>query len=247
MTGRPHALGVPRVSAFPQISAILCAAIALLLSGCAALDSKDLTRDRARRLIEGHENFSKPYVIRLEGSEKYLVPAESADEAPPDARAAEEFYQDYPLTAALHRLGLVEVKAAAKKRPEVLAYTGDLTMWEYQVETVLTEKGKGLAGGIKDGLPLYVREVTEVTGVTAGHAGRARADFKWKRVPTPVGEALDTEGATFKGLPEKIREGIKKSISRFGNALPVSYKATPSGHAELQLYDDGWRLEHVQL
>lgn len=218
-----------------------------LLHGCSALNPKELNRDRARKLIEADKSFSQPYVIRLEGSEKFLVPAASADEEPPDARAVALFYQDYPLTAALHQLGVVEAQATAQKRPEVLAFTGRLTSWEYKVQSRLTAKGTEWAGGRTDGLPLYKRESTEVTGVTAGQSGRAQAEFKWKRVPTPLGEALDPEGATFQSLPAQIQNGIKRSISRFGNALPTSYKKLNSGQAEFQLYDDGWRLEYVKL
>jgi hypothetical protein len=198
-------------------------------------------------LIKAHENFSKPYIIRLEGSEKFLVPAESADEPPPNDRAVELFYEDYPLSGALHHLGLVEAGATVVKRPEVLDFTGHVTAWVYKIETRRTAKGEEQADGVKNGLPLYRREITEVTGVTVGQTGRARAEFKWRRVPTPVGEALEAEGPTFKSLPAKMQEGIRKSISRFGNALPVSYKGVQSGHAEFQLYDDGWRLELVQL
>jgi hypothetical protein len=226
---------------------LLTFGLVALLQGCSALNPKELTRDRARQLIEADKSFSQPYVIRLEGSEKFLVPAESADEEPPDARTAELFYQDYPLTAALHQLGLVEAQATAQKRPEVLAFTGRLTSWEYKVQSRLTAKGTEWAGGRTDGLPLYKREVTEVTGVTAGQSGRAQAEFKWKRVPTPLGEALDIEGATFQSLPAQIQSGIKRSISRFGNALPTSYRHVNSGRAELQLFDDGWRLDTVQL
>jgi hypothetical protein len=227
---------------------ILIGIVGIVLStSCTGSDPKKLTRDRARELLIAHENFSKPYVIRLEGSEKFLVPAESADEPPPDDRAVALFYQDYPLSSALHQLGLVEAGARVVKRPEVLDFTGHVTAWEYKIETRLTAKGEEQADNAKNGLPLYRREVTEVTGVTAGQTGRARADFKWRRVPTPVGVALEVEGATFKSLPVKIQEGIRKSISRFGNALPVSYKGVQSGHAEFQLYDDGWQPDLIQL
>jgi hypothetical protein len=230
-----------------SLSALTVVCLIALLQGCSAVNPKELTRDRARQLIEGDKSFSQPYVIRLEGSEKFIVPAESADEAPPDARAVELFYHDYPLTAALHQLGVVEAQATAQKRPEVLAFTGRLTSWEYKIQTRLMAKGVEWAGGRTDGLPLYKREVTEVTGVTAGESGRAQAEFKWKRVPTPLGEALDPEGGTFQSLPAQVQSGIKRSISRFGNALPTSYRHMNSGRAELQLFDDGWRLDSVQL
>jgi hypothetical protein len=227
---------------------ILIAIVGIVFStSCTGSDPKNLTRDRARELIKAHENFSNPYVIRLEGSDKFLVPAESPDGQPPDDRAIELFYQDYPLSGALHHLGLVEAGAIVVKKPEVLDFTGHVTAWEYKIETRLTAKGEEQADKAKNGLPLYRREVTEVTGVTAGQTGRARAEFKWRRVPTPVGEALEVEGATFKSLPVKMQEGIKRSISQVGNALPVSYKRVQSGHAEFQLYDDGWRLDLLQF
>ena len=227
----------------------LCAAACFAAQplACSAPGAKDLTRDRARRLIESDKSITQPYVIRLESAEKYLVSAQSADEDPPDARAIEEFGEDYPLTAALRLLGLVEVKATAIQKPERLARTGRVTGWYYRLESRLTEKGERLAGGAKDGLPLYRREVVEVTGVTKGQPNSAVAEFKWRRVPTPVGEALEAEGATFKSLPAEIQRNLRRSISKFGNALPVSYKPVQNGRAEFRLYDDGWRLESIRL
>lgn len=219
-----------------------------LLQGCAALNPKELTRDRARQLIAADKKFANPYLITLEGSEKFPVPAESADEEPPDARAVELFYHDYPLTAALHQFGLVEVKATAQKRPEVVPFGAQrLTHWIYKVESRLTAKGSEWAGsGRTNSLPLYKKEIVEVTGITVGQSGSAQAEFKWKRAPTPLGEALDLEGALFQSLPAQIQSGIKRSISRFGNALPTNYKQTNSGQAEFRLFDDGWRLEYIR-
>lgn len=226
---------------------MMAVSLIAFLQGCASLNPKELTHDRAQRLIEGDKSFTNPYVVALEGSEKFPVPAESPDEGPLDERAVELFYHDYPLTAALHQLGLVDAKAVMRERPKVVPLGGGLTNWIYKVESQLTVKGAALAGGRTDGLPLYKREVAEVTGVTVGQTNRAQVEFKWKRVPTPVGEALDPEGATFRSLPTQVQSGIKRSISRFGNALPTNYKKFNSGQAEFQLYDDGWRLEYVQL
>lgn len=216
------------------------------LLACSALDSKELTRDRARKLIEADKSFTQPYLIRLEHAEKYLVSAQSADEEPPDLRAVEEFCSDYPLTAALRLIGLVEVKATALKRPEQMPY-GRVSGWHYRLESRLTEKGEEWSDGTKDGLPLYRREVVEVTGVTAGQPNSAAAEFKWRRVPTRAGEALEVEGPTFRSLPAEIQQNLRRSISKFGNALPMSYKPVQNGRAEFRLYDDGWRVELVKL
>jgi hypothetical protein len=218
----------------------------VLLQGCASSNSKELTRDSAKRLIEADKSFNQPHTIRLENSQKFPVPAESMDEPPPDARAVELFYRDYPLTAALHRLGLVEAEATMVEKPQALAF-GHLTMWKYKVEARLTSKGKELTNGATDELPLYRKQVIEVTGVTAGQSGSAQAEFKWRRVPTPLGEALEIEGPTFQSLPPEIQKGLKGSISRFGNALPKSYKLTNSGQAEFRLFDDGWRVDNIRL
>ena len=236
----------PRPSSTAYASVLIQFFVVALLSGCGGSDPKQLTRERARHLIEADKSFGEPYRIKLEGSGKFIVPAESADEPPPDARAVELFYKNYPLSAALNQLGLVEIKATALKRPEVSAYTRWVSPWEYKVETRLTAKGAEMAGERKDSLPLYKREVAEVTGVTVGEAGSAQAEFKWKRVPTPLGEALDPEGATFRSLPEQVQGGIKKSYSRFGNALPTSYKHVNGGRAEFRLFDEGWRLEFIR-
>ena len=225
---------------------LAAACLVAQLPACAAPDSKELTRDRARKLIEADKSFTQPYLIQLESAEKYLVSAQSADEGPPDLRAVEEFGEDYPLTAALRLLGLVEVKATAIGN-ESGGRTGRVIGWYYRIESRLTEKGAEWAEGTKDGLPLYRREVVEVTGVTAGQPNNAVAEFKWRRVPTLVGEALEAEGPTFKSLPAEIQQNLRRSISKFGNALPASYKPVQNGRAEFRLYDDGWRVTGVSL
>jgi len=132
------------------------------------------------------------------------------------------------------------------EKPRALAF-GPMAMWRYKIAARLTSKGKELTNGATDELPLYRKQVIEMTEATAGQSRHAQAEFKWRRVPTPLGEALEVEGVTFQSLPPEIQSGIKGSISRFGNALPKSYKLINNGQAEFRLFDDGWRVAGIRL
>lgn len=77
--------------------------------------------------------------------------------------------------------------------------------------------------------------------------GVARAELTWKEVSTTAGEAFDPTTATYRGLPEWIHRGMAGPASGLGKGLERKYGVTQKGAALLRLYDDGWRVQHLQF
>ena len=229
----------------------LCMAVALSavsfvapLQGCAALNPKELTRASALSLLRAHSMFKKPAALPLSVAEKFPVPAESADEPEPVERAIGLFFEDRPAMGVLRHLGLVEAAAVAVEKPQRLAYTGYLTMWQFKITPRLTAEGKKAvraAGGEGEtAVPLLRREVVEVTGVTKEGANSARVDFTWKSLPTPAGEAFDPTRPAFKSLPPALQQKLTR-VNVLGNSLKMSFGEVRRASARMRLYDDGWR------
>jgi hypothetical protein len=231
--------------------AVMLSAVSFVapLEGCAALNPRELTRPHALSLLRGHDMFKRPAVLPLSTAEKFPVPAEKVDEPEPVVRALELFFEDRPVMGVLHHLGLIEATATAVKRPQVLAYTGYLTMWEFRVTPRLTAKGKKAvraAGGVgEDSIPAFRREIVEVTGIRKEGPNRAEVDFTWKAVPTEAGEAFDPTSDTFKWLPPNLQQKITR-VNILGNSLKTSFGEARGATARLQLYDDGWRVDSVR-
>jgi hypothetical protein len=224
---------------------VLC----LTTLGCGVFNTRELTRARALSTLREHGSFKKPDALPLSGAEKFPVPAESAGEPVPVERAVELFFDDRPGMGVLRHLGMVEVSAEAVERPQVLPFTGGLTMWKFRIVTRLTAEGEEASrdAGLKGGsVPVFRREVMEVTGVTKESESTASVDFTWKAVPTPVGEAFDPSSATFRALPPKLQQKITR-VTIFGDSLKLSFGETRRATARLRLYDDGWRVESVQV
>jgi len=224
--------------------------LAALLPGCAALNSKQLTRTRALDLLNAHKEFKTPKVLPLRDVGKFNVPAQSEDEEPvPYERAIATFFENYPDMGVLRELGLVEAEATLTDRPQAQPRTGILLGWRFSVDVRLTAKGREVvktSGGTGDGaIPLFKNEILEVSGVTKESENRARAEFKWNPVPTPVGEAFDPTSRTFQSLPEKLRQKVSQPIM-FGNSLKLNFSETRKAVGYFQLYDDGWRVEYIQ-
>jgi hypothetical protein len=237
-----------RILLSPSALTVIC--LIALLQGCAALNSKELTRSRALSLLREHDMFQKPAVLPLSVAEKFPVPAESADEPELVARAVELFFEDRPTMGVLRHLGLVEATATATERPQVLAYTGRLTMWTFKITPRLTTKGKeavGAAGGESEtAVPLLRREVVEVTGVTKEGGNNTRVEFTWKSAPTPAGEAFDPTRPAFKSLPPTLQQKLSRA-NVLGNSLKMSFGDVRKATAHMQLYDDGWRVASLSL
>jgi len=231
------------------VAALAAAVIITPVQGCAALNPRELTRSRALSLLRGHDMFKKPAPLPLSVAEKFPVPAEKADESEPVERALALFFEDRPVMGVLYHLGLIEATAAAVKRPQRLAYTGYLTMWEFRVTPRLTAKGKKAvraAGGEgEDSVPAFRREIVEITGIRKEGANRAEVEFTWKATPTEAGEAFDPMSDTFKSLPPKLQQKITK-VNILGNSLKTSFGEARRATARFQLYDNGWRVDYVR-
>ena len=233
-----------------RLSALTVICLVALLSGCAALNSKELTRSRALNLLRAHKEFKTPKVLPLRDVGKFNVPALSEDEEPvPYERAITTFFDNYPDMGVLRELGLVEAETTLTDRPQALAATGALLGWRFSVDVRLTGKGKqaveAAGGASEDSVPLLRREVLEVSGVTKLSNTSAQADFTWKSVPTPIGEAFDPTSEAFKGLPEKLQRKIIQPTIH-GDSLKLEFGKTRKAVSNFQLYGDGWRVTYIQ-
>jgi len=221
-----------------------------LLPGCASLSSKDLSRSRALDLLRAHREFKSPKVLPLRGIGKFNIPALSEDEDPvPYERAIATFFENYPDMGVLRELGLVEAEATLTDRPQAQPRTSILLGWRFSMDVWLTAKGRQAveaAGGTgEDSFPLLRKEVLEVSGVTKLSDTTAQADFTWKSVPTPIGEAFDPTSEAFKRLPEKLRAKISQPTI-YGNSMKLEFGKTKKAVADFQLYDDGWRVTLIR-
>ncbi len=232
------------------LCALTAVCFVVMLSGCAALNSKELTRSRALDLLRAHNEFKSPKVLPLRDVRKFNIPALSEDEEPvPYDRAIETFFENYPDMGVLRELGLVEAEATLTDRPQAQPRTGTLLGWRFSVDVRLTEKGRQAveaAGGTgEDSFPLLRKEVLEVSGVTKLSDTSAQADFTWRSAPTSIGEAFDPNSAAFKSLPAKLQQKVSQP-NIFGNSFKLNFGETRKAIAHFQLYDDGWRVEYIQ-
>lgn len=221
--------------------------LAAFYAGCSA--SRELTRTRAAALIRDSEEFRHPVSVPLPGEREQpvraLPPGESEEAA--GGRALDEYARSHVEVAAFRQLGLVDLRATLVEGP-----SPEHAWWRFSVEPVLTEKGEkegvGEPGGKgRNGIVIARRELIEVTGLTAPKEGEARSDFTWKEVPTTAGEAFDPTTDTHGGLPKWIRRGMAGPASGLGKGLERKYGVTRKGAALLRLYDDGWRVQHLQF
>jgi hypothetical protein len=248
--------------------------VVALLAGCA--QSQELTRSRASALIQNSKEFNEPVAVVLKSKDNMSVSAESSDEPEERARAraVELYFNDYPALEIFQHFGLLEVRLQVIKRPQAVSgpqfpvtrpdgttvltppvRTGYAEAWQFKVEPRLTEKGLRAAirvnGGSEYAMPLYRREVVQVTGVSHTGGGKAQAEFTWRVVPTEVGKAFDTGSAAFKNLPPKLRQEVTSprgilQRTPFATTLERDYAGLKKGTAFFQRYDDGWRLTDVR-
>ncbi len=243
--------------------------IFVLFASCA--EAKDLSRPRALALIKDAKEFKEPAMIVLRDDYgEVSVPAQSVDEKEVDAqaRAVEAFLDNHPMLAVLKHLNLIEVTAEVIQKPKVVKAPeiiierpsgittrnpidkDSLEPWKFNVRVSLTAKGKEAAGNNERAIPIYTKQVLEVTGIITTQNGGAQAGFTWRAVPTAVGESFDPKSAAYQRLPLKLQETLKNPtglLQRTPLAETSEVNASvKKGVAYFQRYDDGWRLVSVQ-
>lgn len=231
------------------ISVLAAIIVVAFPQGCAALGSKELTRQRALALIRSHQDFKSPVVLPVRDVEKFNVPALSEEEEPvPYERAVERYFENYPEMGVLRALGLVEAEATLRDRPQMLPATRRLLDWRFSIDARLTAKGReavrAAGGSGEESVPLFRREVLEVTGLRKESQTRMQADFTWKGVPTPAGEAFNPNSATFRNLPEGLRQKISRPTIH-GDTLKLEFGEASRATAHFELYNDGWRVSRI--
>lgn len=229
------------------LTASIIAGLSALILNCGGRG--ELTRAAAADLIRNSEDFRLPVSVTLPGKREWPTEAQSADEPEEAARerAVDGYARANPEVAAFRHLGLIDFRARLVEGP-----SPSHAWWRFELEPVLTEKGREAAAdgtGSKRQKEIAVarRELIEVTGVPAPQAGAAQAEFTWRQVPTPAGEVFDPEAETYKGLPGWLRQLIAGPPGGFGRSVERRYGVALKGRALLRRYDDGWRVQHVQF
>lgn len=214
--------------------------LSLFIVGCAG--TQELTRPRAVEMISGSQVFSAPVSLPLKKETSWNLRPSSADESEADAQAhaVENYYQAYPQMDALRRLGLMDVRATVRERPDE-----NHGVWAFDVKPFLTESGKGMASDEREnqGTPSVIiarRELIEVTGITKAGDRTAQAEYTWKEAPTAAGRAFVLGGSEHEGLPAALRQALHERNQT------KDFDKVRRGRAVFQLYDNGWRLLSAQ-
>jgi hypothetical protein len=180
------------------------------------------------------------------------VQAKFFDEPETDVqvRAVPIFYDRYPVMSVLKQMGLINEKLTATQKPWRPSFVGPTFLsWRFKVDPYLTDKGKdfvnrerGSSGG--EGLPLYRRQIVQITGITKSADGKAEVQYSWKAIPTELGQTFDANGSFLKSLPAKQQEKLRRPVGLFGvnGSVVRNYDDAFQGKVNFQLFDDGWRV-----
>jgi hypothetical protein len=123
-------------------------------------------------------------------------------------------------------------------------------------QLALTERGRQLWRDLslpvdEHSVPVARAELDEVTGITtSGNA--ADGHFTWHWIPNDLGKTLIIDSPEFKALPDDLQTKIRQPPPAMTPAFATGnsglvFGGMRSGTANLQLYDDGWRVTHVYL
>jgi hypothetical protein len=94
-------------------------------------------------------------------------------------------------------------------------------------------------------------ELVEMTGVSvSGNA--ADGQFTWQWVPNDAGKAMVIGSPEFQALPsdlqDKLRQPLRAATPAFSSGnYGLTFGGVRTGTANLQLFDDGWRVKNVYL
>lgn len=199
--------------------------------------SRELTRERAAEMIANSGDFRAHVALPLKKEVDLIMRAEAEEsESEARARAVETYYQANPQMDVLRQLGLTNVRAVLRKRPEENYGT-----WPFDIEPFLTEKGEKTTAGEQDdrsapSVPLARREFVKVTGITKAGDVLARVQYAWRESPTEAGRAFVPGNPEYERLPASLRQALEQRNQT------KDYGKTKRGTAVFQLFDDGWRL-----
>jgi hypothetical protein len=238
-----------KITLLVALGAALCAPLA-----CAS--SARLDRSKAAEMIRRSGQFAQPYtiIIRHQTDSRQLDPVVPSDTRQQgEARAVEEFFNASPYRGVLRELGLVTATASYQHTTMYGQREGPSL---YKLDVRLTEKGEQLWRDLKlpvdpATLPLARRELISITGITGGdeRARHATVEFDWRWIPTAAGRAMMRDTPEFSQLPDRIKQKFNEeglSVFNIGAHPPLELGGTRHAVANLQLYDDGWRLTDVR-
>jgi hypothetical protein len=222
------------------IRVLVPAALIFLAAGCAG--SRELTRGRAAEMVGNSTDFRAPVSLPLKKETDLLLRPESDGETESQARfrATETYFQATPQMDVLRQIGLVDVRAAIRKRPGE-----NHGVWSFDVEPFLTERGEKTAAAWQveqagQSIALARREIVEVTGITKSGDAAAQAQYTWRETATEAGQAFVPGTPEYERLPASLRQLLEERHQT------KDYGKTKRGMAVFQLFDDGWRLTAVR-
>lgn len=224
-----------------RILILVSATLIFLATSCGA-GSRELTRGRAAAMIGSSTDFRAPVSFPLKKETGLLLRPESDGEIESQARARaiETYFQANPQMDVLRQIGLMDVRAALRKRPEE-----NYGVWSFDVEPFLTERGEKAVAAEQveeagQSVALARREVVEVTGITKTTDVVAQAQYTWSEAPTEAGQAFVPGTPEYERLPASLRQALEQRHQT------KDYGKTRQGTAIFQLFDDGWRLTAVR-
>jgi hypothetical protein len=226
------------------IIVLLCAYTTAFMVGC---NSNKLSQSHAVEVITSSDSFKKPAAIYLQPEYKDNLPSFGKTSEEQAAYAMKWFYKKNPELAVLNHLALVDFRVVKMDYPDT---GGSLTT----VASFLTDKGRAASKDwqqIGDAwvITLASRKLGEVTGIAGGEGNSksARVEYTWRWEPTETGKYFDISGSAYQQLPETIRESfsgrsVGSMIKQQGNVTLFDSSKMQKETANLQLYDDGWRI-----
>jgi hypothetical protein len=179
---------------------------------------KDLSRSQALELIRSSDKLKFTSAVYIE-----------------TGQYVQQYAENKALYNALSSAGLVEIN----ENPPVVAWN-DVTKMVPAAERVsLTQKGTKALGlnGPTNGSWQFVTsnkiELLEVTGITKETTEPVAAvEFSWRPLPNEIGDSLLRSNLDLYGRPVQAKE--QSNLPRRGGAL-------------FRRYDDGWRLQTIEL
>ena len=243
-----------------SIQICLLLLVIILITSC---KPGELNRSKAQDLINEDSSFKYPFLVQYTGeSLKYnegvlQVISDSETKEQAAARKIKKYMELNPQIGVLYHYGLVEPQVTAREdKAPARVYVAETALWHFNERYVGTPKAEKYWQDYNlppraEALPLALRELTEVTGITARGDNQAVAEFKYSWKPNEIGKAFDSSTSEFKSLSadlQKLLNGEKIPDGEIrGTDSRIDWATERTGRGLFQRYDDGWRLMSLEM